>query len=177
MRKRKHSYSVEQLQNAVNNSLSYAGCLRFLGLNIFGSAYETLKRELKINNISTSHFRGCGWLKGKTHSHGKKIPIVDIIYENKYPYFSTTKLKNRLIKEGIMQHVCISCNLSEWMNGKIPLELDHINGNKENHHISNLRLLCPNCHALTPTHAGKNMKIKAKVSSVVATLHDGHVEM
>lgn len=53
-------------------------------------------------------------------------------------------------------HRCESCGLSEWKNEKIPLELDHIDGNSDRNEKENLRLLCPNCHALTPTWRGRN---------------------
>ena len=36
------------------------------------------------------------------------------------------------------------------VTGRVPLEIDHIDGNSENNIESNLRLLCPNCHSLTP---------------------------
>jgi len=40
--------------------------------------------------------------------------------------------------------------------GKIPLEVDHIDGNFNNNLINNLRLLCPNCHSLTSTYKNLN---------------------
>jgi hypothetical protein len=40
--------------------------------------------------------------------------------------------------------------------GKVPLEVDHIDGNWNNHRPEYVRLLCPNCHALTPTFKGLN---------------------
>jgi 5-methylcytosine-specific restriction endonuclease McrA len=40
--------------------------------------------------------------------------------------------------------------------GKIPIQLEHIDGNSENNELSNLKLLCPNCHTLTPTWGGAN---------------------
>ena len=41
------------------------------------------------------------------------------------------------------------------MGGAIPLELDHIAGCRSNIQLTNLRLLCPNCQARTPTYRSK----------------------
>jgi len=51
---------------------------------------------------------------------------------------------------------CSCCGLEEWMGKKIPLEIDHIDGNAENNDLKNLRILCPNCHAQTDTYKSKN---------------------
>lgn len=51
---------------------------------------------------------------------------------------------------------CVSCGYTEWLGHPIPLELDHIDGDAGNNIPDNLRLLCPTCHALTPTHKAKN---------------------
>jgi len=47
------------------------------------------------------------------------------------------------------------CSICKWnkkhsVTGNVPLEVDHIDGNAENNSEDNLRLLCPNCHSLTP---------------------------
>ena len=53
------------------------------------------------------------------------------------------------------------CCLCGWCErnqntGNIPVELDHIDGDYRNNRPENLRLLCPNCHALTNNYAGAN---------------------
>jgi len=53
-------------------------------------------------------------------------------------------------------HQCESCRLETWLERPIPLELDHKDGNSDNNSEDNLRLLCPNCHALTETYKGAN---------------------
>lgn len=53
-------------------------------------------------------------------------------------------------------HRCEKCGLSVWLGEPIPLELDHIDGNAFNNDPANHRLLCPNCHAQTPTYCGRN---------------------
>ena len=40
---------------------------------------------------------------------------------------------------------------------KIPLEIEHIDGNYKNNNEENLILLCPNCHSLTSTYKGANL--------------------
>ena len=51
---------------------------------------------------------------------------------------------------------CECCENSQWMNKPIPLDLDHCNGDFNDNSLSNVRLLCPNCHAQTPTYKIKN---------------------
>ena len=53
------------------------------------------------------------------------------------------------------------CELCGWnqknpKTNKVPLQLDHKDGNAENNSFENLRFLCPNCHSLTPTFGGLN---------------------
>jgi hypothetical protein len=55
-----------------------------------------------------------------------------------------------------MSHECSICHNTEWQGKTIPIELDHIDGNSENNCITNLRLVCPNCHAQTSTYKNKN---------------------
>lgn len=51
---------------------------------------------------------------------------------------------------------CEICGISDWQGKPIVLQLDHIDGNADNNHEDNLRLLCPNCHTQTDTFGAKN---------------------
>lgn len=63
----------------------------------------------------------------------------------------------RWLLETFGEH-CSTCNWSERnpATGKVPLQVDHISGDPNDHRPQNLRLLCPNCHSLTPTFGGLN---------------------
>lgn len=56
----------------------------------------------------------------------------------------------------IRGYECSRCHISEWDGEKIVLQLDHIDGNSDDNSLKNLRLMCPNCHSLTPTYKGGN---------------------
>ena len=53
---------------------------------------------------------------------------------------------------------CCSCGWSKVhsVTGKIPLTVNHINGNPYDNTPSNLELICPCCHSLTPNYCGLN---------------------
>lgn len=56
------------------------------------------------------------------------------------------------------ENKCCICGWSEINpnTNTLPLEIDHIDGNSGNNSEDNLRLICPNCHSLTPSYRGAN---------------------
>jgi hypothetical protein len=69
---------------------------------------------------------------------------------------SAHKLRIKLIEDGIKDHRCEICSLTEWNGEKIPLELHHVDGDRYNNLLGNLQILCPNCHSQTDNNSGKN---------------------
>lgn len=73
-------------------------------------------------------------------------------------YHSRRGVRGRILKDGLLDYKCDSCDITEWNGKSISLELDHINGDRDDHRLENLRFLCPNCHSQTKTFRGKNMR-------------------
>lgn len=93
-----------------------------------------------------------------TRINPQKRELEDILVENS-TYTNRTALKERLIKEKILEYKCAICgNEGIWNGNPSTLQLDHINGINNDHRIKNLRFLCPNCHSQTETFSGRNKR-------------------
>ena len=152
------SITKEEFENLVKKSFSKAGVIKSRGLVPLGANYRGFDLLVKQWNIDTSHFLGQGHLKNKTHNYSPPMKLEDVFSNKKG--MGSSKLRKRLIKEKIFEHKCNRCKNTEWQETKIPLELEHKNGNPFDNSLENLELLCPNCHALTATYRGRNVKEK-----------------
>ena len=104
------------------------------------------------------HYHGNqGAANYKTFVNSSYIPYERYIKEG---VVQTNKLRLKLLREGLKQYECEGCGFSSWRGQPIPLEVHHKNGDKTNNELDNLQLLCPNCHALTSTYRGRNIKKK-----------------
>lgn len=115
--------------------------------------FNTFKRRAVKLGVYNPNQSGKGL---KKRHNGNKIPLSEII-EGKHPHYQTNKLRLRLIKEGYKTPKCEVCGIEKWLGKEISLELDHIDGDRTNHKLSNLRIICPNCHSQTHTYRGKNV--------------------
>ena len=113
--------------------------------------YNTFIRRAKRLGVYEPNQGAKGTKRGRYRT---RIPTEEIL-EGKHPQYQTYKLRNRLIEESILGYECSACGINDHMGIPISLELDHINGDRRDHRLENLRLLCPNCHSQTPTYRSK----------------------
>ncbi len=144
-----------KIRAATKSSASIAETLRKLGLTRSPSHYRRLNHYVKYFGIDISHFTGRA--HGTSRAPGSRS-LSDYLVLNG-PYIGSSQLKKKLYEAGILEPTCRECNLGAEWNGKpLSLQLDHIDGNCSNNQISNLRILCPNCHTQTNNWTGKNSK-------------------
>ncbi|MGH3783554.1 MAG: HNH endonuclease [Pseudonocardiaceae bacterium] len=130
--------------------------MRRLGYQPSGGIYRLLVGHIKRRGLDSSHFTGQTWARGRKFPDRRVLPLSEILVPS--PYMNTARLRERLIKIGLKERRCEECGLQRWRGKDLPLALDHINGDHTDHRLANLRILCPNCHALTDTWCVRNLK-------------------
>lgn len=139
---------------------------------------KMLREKASINAIRKCTGYGVNILKRIASEHN--IPVINQqSKENRaYSDFSNVFVENGMHGNSVINRIikdydiipydkCWLCGLSEWINGKLILEIDHINGISNDHRIENLRFLCPNCHSQTETFRSKNITTHRKVPDEV----------
>jgi predicted amidophosphoribosyltransferase len=130
----KYRHTEDEYRKAVEQSFTVADVCRILGILPRGGNYGTVQKKIVKYNLDASHFLG--------HAHNRGKTFIES------PVGKHTIKKRVLAERG---HRCESCKNTDWLGKPIALELEHIDGNNTNYIDSNLLLLCPNCHAQTPT--------------------------
>lgn len=148
-------FSKEQVEAAIAESKSTKEFLIALGLKVNNGNYrradgicmqynltvpksdnsEQVKRVLNLNKLSDEEYFRNGVLRSGSH------------------------LKKRLIQDHGFTDVCAECGQEPFWNGKpLTLQVDHIDGNRFNNTIENLRILCGHCHSQTDTYSNNRAK-------------------
>lgn len=145
MAKQKHGQTITDAEiiEAATNSKNVAEATLKTGLTF--NAYKYRAMKLGVYNPTQV---GCG----------RNILLTEIL-DGKHPHYQTFKLRNRLIKEDVKKNECEmpKCPVKgKWLGKLIQCQLDHIDGDRFNHRLENLRMICPNCHSQTETYSGKN---------------------
>lgn len=153
---RKNDLSDEEFIKIVETAQSMLYASKLAGM-----AYTSFVRRAKALGVYKPNQGGVG-INKKT---GSNHIDTDYILKGNYPSYPTYKLKLRLIKEGYIKDECSICGWNKKPEGReyTPCELDHINGNPTDHRLENLRLICPNCHSLTPTYRFRRGKKNSKL--------------
>jgi 5-methylcytosine-specific restriction endonuclease McrA len=87
--------------------------------------------------------------KGTKKNINKRITCLE-------DYSTRASVRRVIIQDKLIPYKCGVCDIDTWLDKKISLHLDHINGINGDNRLENLRFLCPNCHSQTETYVGKN---------------------
>lgn len=145
------SWTDEQLIQAVKDSKSYAEVVKKLNLKNYGVIkYYTIKY-----NLNTDHFSTKSENIKLADSFHKKMSFSDIFCLNEV---DRQYIKKVILKHKLIEYKCQQCQIIDYNNKEIVLQLDHINGINNDNRLENLRFLCPNCHSQTDTYCGRNLR-------------------
>lgn len=141
------SFTEDEIREIVKQSRSYRDMAERMGYKPDGGSTSKIMKELiEKFNLDTSHFLGAGWNK------------------NNYDY-GRFEMGNKLSRGSAINPLinlrgrkCENCGLEEWLGQPINLEVHHIDGDRTNNELSNLQLLCPNCHSYTSNFRKANNK-------------------
>lgn len=142
-------YTDAQLAEAVLASRSYVEVAGRLGLR----SVQSVRRNCRLLSLDTSHFlRPPTGRSQPNPALGRRYTDGEVFRE--HSLVSGRALRDRFLR--LVPYVCAVCGCEEHLGLRLTLELDHINGERTDNRLENIRLLCPNCHSQTPTFRWKN---------------------
>ena len=138
------------------SSRSFAEALRHLGMCATGGGYLVLKKYVGIWGISTDHFDSRAASREALRRAARSpTPLAELLVDGRA--VNSHNLKERLYREGVKARQCELCGQGEeWRGRHMSLILDHVNGQRLDNRLENLRIVCPNCNATLATHCGRN---------------------
>ena len=179
----------EDIQRAMKMTRSNRAAARYLHVSFthYKKYAKTYTDEETGSTLFELHKNQAGKGIPKFLSNGgKEPPIMDLI-EGRVPveHFDPKKIKQRLIFEALIEEKCAYCGFSERrvLDTKVPLVLNHKDGNKKNWNLDNLEFLCYNHAFLYATSPITEKQVEAmedyidkNVEEVNWELDEHHIE-
>ena len=148
----KREYAIDKLIENADKCVNMLDLCHKMGIeNVGGEDYKEIRQLADKLDIELKF----SYKRNTISNHHPKVETNSILVENS-TYKDATKLKKRLIKEGIKENKCECCGITEWQGKPISLQIHHINGVHNDNRLENIQILCPNCHSQTDTYSGRN---------------------
>ena len=141
-----------ELEAAASISFSYSDVCRNFGIITKGGNIKTVRKWINFFDIDVNHFK-----PQAVREYIKKFTLEEVFVENSNVQRSYAK--KLILQNNLIAYECRKCKCDgTWQGELITLQLEHKNGINNDHRLSNLEFLCPNCHSQTATYAGKNAR-------------------
>ena len=138
---RRRRYNWAEVQRYYDAGHTHAECIAY-----FGFQPDTWTGAVK---------------RGELRARARALPI-ELMMKRK---MDRGAIKRRLLELGVLDERCHRCGIQEWRGRALTIHIDHINGVKDDWHLENLQMLCPNCHSQTPTFSGRNLTGCGKIGA------------